>query len=189
MWEGGAERRRQSAAKAGLKSIVIDALPEPAQALWVRMVMRKGELFRDDRLDYAEIGTLDPAVAPLMALGWLECDPVLPVSEVLGMLTKAEVGRHLGACLKAHGLKRGDRKTDMILSGGANVFPAEVEAAIDAVIAGIDQAQSKLTGVRSPDPDKQAAAAATIQTYGEARGRGLWYPLMGSGPSLHQKKT
>ncbi len=57
----------------------------------------------------------------------------------------------------------------------------EVEAAIDAVIAGIDQAQSKLTGVRSPDPDKQAAAAATIQTYGEARGRGLWYPLMGSG--------
>lgn len=90
-----------------------DALPEPAQALWVRMVMRKGELFRDDRLDYAEIGTLDPAVAPLMALGWLERDPVLPVSEVLGMLTKAEVGRHLGACLKAHGLKRGDRKTDM----------------------------------------------------------------------------
>lgn len=26
----------------------------------------------------------------------------------------------------------GDRKTDMILCGGANVFPAEVEAAIDA---------------------------------------------------------
>ena len=32
------------------------ALPQPARALFVRMVMRKGDLFRASKLRYAEIG-------------------------------------------------------------------------------------------------------------------------------------
>lgn len=46
-------------------------LQAPAQALMVRMVMRKGELFRSDRLDYAEIGDTALALQPLLALGWV----------------------------------------------------------------------------------------------------------------------
>jgi hypothetical protein len=45
-------------------------LQAPAQALMVRMVMRKGELFRSDRLDYAEIGDTALALQP-QALGWV----------------------------------------------------------------------------------------------------------------------
>ncbi|MDG2423628.1 MAG: aminotransferase class III-fold pyridoxal phosphate-dependent enzyme [Phycisphaerales bacterium] len=57
----------------------------------------------------------------------------------------------------------------------------EVQAAIESVIAGIQQAQSTLHGVRGPDPARQASAEKVIQAYGEARGRGLVFPLMGSG--------
>ncbi|MEE2906359.1 MAG: aminotransferase class III-fold pyridoxal phosphate-dependent enzyme, partial [Planctomycetota bacterium] len=62
-----------------------------------------------------------------------------------------------------------------------DVATPEVEAAIDCVLEGIRQAQSTLTGVRAPDPAKQPAAEAMIKAYGEARGRGLVFPLMGSG--------
>ncbi|HEX6590401.1 MAG TPA: hypothetical protein VF050_00205, partial [Moraxellaceae bacterium] len=42
------------------------ALPRTAQALLVRMVMRKGELFRHSKLVYAEIGDITPLL-PLLA--------------------------------------------------------------------------------------------------------------------------
>ena len=47
-----------------------DTLPRESQALMVRMVMRKGELFRLTKLNYTEIGDSAVAMAPLSALGW-----------------------------------------------------------------------------------------------------------------------
>ncbi|MBF8723848.1 VRR-NUC domain-containing protein [Pseudomonas guariconensis] len=66
-------------------------LPQPAQAMLVRMVMRKGELFRSDRLDYAEIGPWQVALEPLLQLGWV-CDHVtLALEQLFGVLRKEEL--------------------------------------------------------------------------------------------------
>lgn len=86
------------------------ALPEPSQALWVRLVMRKGPLYRASKLDYPEIGDIPQAAAPLLALGWL-CDQA-PVSldELFGVLGKPEVQR----CFAADGLRATQRKAEQL---------------------------------------------------------------------------
>ena len=71
-------------------------LPQPARALFVRMVMRKGTLFRSGQLRYAEIGRADAAIAPLQAVGWLERDPVVSLDEIFDLLTKPELARVFG---------------------------------------------------------------------------------------------
>jgi hypothetical protein len=63
-------------------------LAQPAQALMVRMVMRKGELFRCDRLDYAEIGDSAAALQPLMALGWVREPEALSLEQLFVLLRK-----------------------------------------------------------------------------------------------------
>jgi hypothetical protein len=67
------------------------ALPRVCRALLVRMVMRKGVLFRESRLAYAEIGDPQRALAPLLRLGWVEADPSLRVDELSRLLRKAEL--------------------------------------------------------------------------------------------------
>ncbi|WP_460419225.1 VRR-NUC domain-containing protein [Pseudomonas sp. microsymbiont 2] len=68
-------------------------LPTPAQALLVRMVMRKGEWFRSDKLAYAEIGDTEVALRPLLALGWVDADAPLAVELLCELLRKDEVAR------------------------------------------------------------------------------------------------
>ena len=68
-----------------------DALPQPAQALLVRMLMRRGPWFRASRLVYEEIPELDAAAAPLLALGWLDGDAPMAVDELFALHTKAEL--------------------------------------------------------------------------------------------------
>ncbi|MDX1319961.1 MAG: VRR-NUC domain-containing protein, partial [Oceanospirillum sp.] len=57
-------------------------LPESAQGLLIRLIMRKGELFRTDSLDYAEIHAeigddLTQAMEPLAQIGLIDPVPVL----------------------------------------------------------------------------------------------------------------
>lgn len=66
-------------------------LAQPAQALMVRMVMRKGELFRCDRLDYAEIGDTACALQPLLALGWVREPEALSLEQLFALLRKDEL--------------------------------------------------------------------------------------------------
>jgi hypothetical protein len=68
-----------------------DELPRASRALLVRMVMRRGDLFRATRLDYPEIGATSSAVAPLLALGWVEDRPELDVQQLAHLLMKAEL--------------------------------------------------------------------------------------------------
>ncbi|MFJ4384859.1 VRR-NUC domain-containing protein [Pseudomonas sp. NPDC089408] len=68
-------------------------LQAPAQALLVRMVMRKGELFRSDRLDYAEIGDTALALQPLRALGWVREPEQLALEQLFALLRKDELAR------------------------------------------------------------------------------------------------
>ncbi|WP_233236804.1 VRR-NUC domain-containing protein [Bordetella sp. LUAb4] len=68
-------------------------LPQPSQALLVRMVMRKGPYFRADSLHYAEIGDPMIAAAPLLDLGWLDADPVMTLDALFSVLRQAELLR------------------------------------------------------------------------------------------------
>ncbi|MCL6484070.1 MAG: VRR-NUC domain-containing protein [Janthinobacterium lividum] len=67
------------------------ALPQPSRALFVRLVMRKGCLFRASKLNYPEIGDTRAAALPLLALAWVEADPVIALDAVFDLLLKAEV--------------------------------------------------------------------------------------------------
>jgi hypothetical protein len=71
-------------------------LPMESRALLVRMVMRRGELFRAGKLHYAEIGETRTAAAPLIEMGCVSDRPLLRFEEAHGLLTKAELIR----CLK-----------------------------------------------------------------------------------------
>ena len=68
-----------------------EALPLASRALLVRMVMRKGELFRSSRLRYDEIGCARGAAAPLIAAGWLDGEPAIDIAQLCGLLTKTEL--------------------------------------------------------------------------------------------------
>ncbi|PWB34118.1 nuclease [Pseudomonas sp. SDI] len=70
------------------------AMPAVSQALLVRMVMRKGQLFRPSKLVYQEIGALEPAVAPLLAAGWVDDAWPLNLEQVFQVLRRDE----LSAC-------------------------------------------------------------------------------------------
>ncbi|MBB5546179.1 VRR-NUC domain-containing protein [Paraburkholderia fungorum] len=67
------------------------ALPQPSRALLVRMLMRKGELFRASRLSYDEIGCPFEAVAPLAALGWVDTEPRLTLDDLFALTTRPEL--------------------------------------------------------------------------------------------------
>ncbi|GGC01841.1 Fanconi-associated nuclease [Oxalicibacterium flavum] len=66
-------------------------LPQASRALLVRMVMRKGEVFRAGRLRYDEIGCSVQAAEPLIAQGWLTADPLLDIDELFSLLRKNEL--------------------------------------------------------------------------------------------------
>ncbi|ALK96709.1 nuclease [Massilia sp. WF1] len=66
-------------------------LSRPSQALFVRMVMRKGSLFRASKLNYPEIGCPLAAAQELLPTGWIVSDPTLAIDELFDLLVKPEI--------------------------------------------------------------------------------------------------
>jgi hypothetical protein len=66
-------------------------LPRPSQALFVRMVMRKGSLFRASKLNYPEIGCPVVAAQELLPTGWIVADPAISIDELFELLVKPEI--------------------------------------------------------------------------------------------------
>ncbi|MEC7376043.1 MAG: VRR-NUC domain-containing protein, partial [Pseudomonadota bacterium] len=80
-------------------------LTVPARALLTRMVMRSGELFRTDKLRYAELGAPESeALAELADTGWLEMAPQVSLDELFRLFTLAELRPVFAAILKGAGL-------------------------------------------------------------------------------------
>ncbi|MBS9403798.1 VRR-NUC domain-containing protein [Halomonas sp. TRM85114] len=79
-------------------------LPRPTQALLVRMVMRKGEHFRQAKLAYAEIGDTSAALASLVEAGWVDPDPVLSLEVLFRQLRLKELRNALAGESAAAGL-------------------------------------------------------------------------------------
>ncbi|KIP87865.1 MULTISPECIES: VRR-NUC domain-containing protein [Pseudomonas] len=67
------------------------ALDESAQALLVRMIMRKGVHFRASKLNYQEIGCCRQAATPLIANGWIIDNAALQLDQLLALLRKDEI--------------------------------------------------------------------------------------------------
>lgn len=61
-----------------------------SQKLLVRLLTRKGDLFRANRLRYSEIVGIAAAAEELAAAGLVEIDPTLPVQALLPLFSKAE---------------------------------------------------------------------------------------------------
>ena len=68
-------------------------MPEPAQALLIRMVMRRGEHFRTDQLNYPELPELDPLLVMLADVRLVSLDPPLDAEELFPLLRKDELWR------------------------------------------------------------------------------------------------
>lgn len=93
-------------------------LPQASRALLVRMVMRKGELFRSGKLRYEEIGDTRLAAAPLIDAGWVDGDPLLTLDELFALLTRTEI-----ESLFRTGVPKAARKTEQ-LETLRGAFPA-----------------------------------------------------------------
>jgi len=93
-------------------------LPRPSQALFVRMVMRKGSLFRASKMNYPEIGCPLAAAEALLPTGWIALDPVLDIAELFELLVKPEIVEAFGltAPLKA---ARKDEQLEALRDGHA----------------------------------------------------------------------
>ncbi len=75
------------------------SLPQASRALLVRMVMRKGNLFRASKLRYGEIGDTRDAALPLSALGWIDDRPLLTLDQAFSLLSKPEITDAFGDAL------------------------------------------------------------------------------------------
>jgi hypothetical protein len=85
-------------------------LPQASRALLVRMVTRRGAIFRRSRLRYAEIGDTSAATRPLVQLGWVDQAPDLDVGQLQALLTKAELTDNF-PILRPH---RALKKTELV---------------------------------------------------------------------------
>ncbi|MFP3246302.1 MAG: VRR-NUC domain-containing protein [Paraburkholderia sp.] len=85
-------------------------LPQASRALLVRMLMRKGTLFRASRLTYDEIGCPLQAAAPLIALGWIDPAPYLSLDELFALATRPE----LQQMFTDAPARKGSRKSDLL---------------------------------------------------------------------------
>lgn len=70
-------------------------LPQSSQGLLVRMVMRKGELFRADKLRYPELGPTETTAQPLIDRGWVKTEPVLDLTNLFRLFTWSELRQML----------------------------------------------------------------------------------------------
>lgn len=67
------------------------SLPETAQALVVRLLMRKGDCFRGTKVRYPEIGEIGAAAAPLIRGHFLDDQPLLTLAELFELLRREEI--------------------------------------------------------------------------------------------------
>lgn len=67
------------------------SLPQNAQALLVRLIMRKHDVFRGSKIRYPEIGDIAVAAAPLVDAQWLDDQPQLTLTELFDLLRREEL--------------------------------------------------------------------------------------------------
>ncbi|GAB2906872.1 VRR-NUC domain-containing protein [Paralcaligenes sp. KSB-10] len=84
-------------------------LPRASRALLVRMIMRKGTLFRSSKLHYDEIGGAVEAAQALIEQRWLDDRPPLTLEQLFTLLTKAELGCVFDSALPDKNARKADQ--------------------------------------------------------------------------------
>ncbi|MDX1599329.1 MAG: VRR-NUC domain-containing protein, partial [Marinobacter sp.] len=95
-------------------------LSTAARGLLTRMVMRTGELFRVDKLNYPELpGSMTDALAELIESNWLESSPLLGIDDLFRLFTLAELRPVFANLLTELGLPKNLPKSRMreVLTG------------------------------------------------------------------------
>lgn len=90
------------------------SLPRASRALLVRMVMRKGIVFRASKLAYSEIGAAEDAVKPLVEKGWVDAEPEISLEQLFALLTKPELNTALGPTIAKLGVSKSARKAELL---------------------------------------------------------------------------
>ncbi|MCB1678243.1 MAG: VRR-NUC domain-containing protein [Halioglobus sp.] len=109
-------------------------LPFQAQCLYVRLVSRVGPWFRESRLDYPEIGALEPVIDTLVRAKMLQQAAALSVDELGALYTRAELQQACAArlsCTLHAASKAALLETIEAWSLGGEVH-AQLAAAVDA---------------------------------------------------------
>ncbi|WP_394779515.1 VRR-NUC domain-containing protein [Undibacterium sp.] len=96
-------------------------LPQPSQALLVRMVMRKGELFRASKLNYAEIGAAAEAATLLVEQGWVDDEPLVYLEHLFALLKKDEIAAGLDLPAALASARKADQLQALRLQYGDEV--------------------------------------------------------------------
>ena len=89
-------------------------LPQESRALLVRMLMRKGTLFRASRLSYDEIGCPLRAAAPMAALGWVDTGRSLTLDDLFALSTRAQLLEIFAAAIASIPGAKSMRKPDLL---------------------------------------------------------------------------
>jgi hypothetical protein len=114
-----------------------------AQRFYVRLALRKGPLFRSDKLQYAEIDDIAAAASELIEAGYLARGELAPFDALLSLLVKAELSRFRKAIhaeavhLKAIPLANASRESlmdDLQLHGSAAALRDFVDVEIGCQI-------------------------------------------------------
>lgn len=71
--------------------LTFKTLPMLAQNLYVRLIMRKGPYFREDKLNYPELGDIAPLLKVLEQHGLISLNPIDNLSACLKLLLKREL--------------------------------------------------------------------------------------------------
>ncbi|WP_283939385.1 VRR-NUC domain-containing protein [Pseudomonas fulva] len=111
-----------------------DALDWGAQALLVRMIMRKGVHFRASKLNYEEIGCCRQAAAALIANGWVLDDAPLPLDVLLALLRKDEIVASFTAQLSDRRARKDDLAQQLAAQFAASQSFAAWCPALDDVL-------------------------------------------------------
>ncbi|WP_144141803.1 VRR-NUC domain-containing protein [Paraburkholderia sp. BCC1884] len=128
------------------------ALPQASRALLVRMLMRKGTLFRASRLAYEEIGCPLQAAAPIAALGWLDPEPALTLDDLFALTTRPELLTIFGDAVALVPGAKALRKPDLLETlrpfYAADAADAATEAAPEAAPGAVPDADMQSTRVQ-----------------------------------------
>ncbi|TVQ66187.1 MAG: VRR-NUC domain-containing protein, partial [Oceanospirillales bacterium] len=106
------------------------SLDEPTQALLIRMVMRKGLLFRKDKLHYSEVPNLDEAISTLTETGYLDDQPSISISSLCDLSRREEcliLLKHLLPDLFLSGPTRKIDIVDTLISTFGNDLPKRID--------------------------------------------------------------
>ncbi|MFZ6748031.1 VRR-NUC domain-containing protein [Undibacterium sp. Ren11W] len=111
------------------------SLPQASRALFVRMVMRKGDYFRESKLSYAEIADTSEAISSLIKGGWIVPDPPLSLDQLFELLQKPEIVAAFSLTAADKNLKKAEQ-LDCLRSrfDGSKPFSAWHPASVDRVL-------------------------------------------------------